>query len=41
MAHFASMADETIVQIQSEGPFKIKYVNPADDPRTKKVASDK
>ena len=36
MAHFASMAEETIVQIQSEGPFQIKYVNPADDPRSKK-----
>jgi quercetin dioxygenase-like cupin family protein len=33
MAHFASMTDETIVQIQSEGPFQIKYVNPTDDPR--------
>ena len=36
MAHFASMADETIVQIQSEGPFQIKYVNPTDDPRNVK-----
>ena len=36
MAHFASMPEETIVQIQSEGPFEIKYVNPADDPRNAK-----
>ena len=36
MAHFASMTDETIVQIQSEGPFQIKYVNPTDDPRNVK-----
>ena len=35
MAHFASFPDESIIQIQSEGPFKIKYVNPADDPRNK------
>ena len=35
MVHFASFPDESIIQIQSEGPFKIKYVNPADDPRNK------
>jgi hypothetical protein len=33
MAHFAKGAKETIVQIDSEGPFQINYVNPADDPR--------
>lgn len=33
MAHFAWSKDETIVQINSEGPFQIKYVNAADDPR--------
>jgi quercetin dioxygenase-like cupin family protein len=36
MAHFASFPEESIIQIQSEGPFKIKYVNPADDPRNTK-----
>jgi uncharacterized RmlC-like cupin family protein len=36
MKHFAWSGGETIVQIQSEGPFKIKYVNPADDPRNAK-----
>jgi quercetin dioxygenase-like cupin family protein len=36
MAHFAKGAKETIVQIDSEGPFQINYVNPADDPRTAK-----
>jgi hypothetical protein len=36
MAHFAIMAEETVVQIQSEGPFQINYVNPADDPRNAK-----
>jgi hypothetical protein len=35
MAHFAKGAKESVVQIDSEGPFQINYVNPADDPRTK------
>jgi hypothetical protein len=26
------MGAETVVQIDSEGPFAIKYVNPAEDP---------
>lgn len=33
MNHFAFSGDgEVVVQINSEGPFVIKYVNPADDP---------
>ena len=36
MQHFAWATEETILQIQSEGPFKINYVNPADDPRKAK-----
>lgn len=32
MNHFAFMGPETVVQIDSEGPFVIKYANPADDP---------
>lgn len=32
MNHFAMMSTETVVQIDSEGPFTIKYANPADDP---------
>jgi quercetin dioxygenase-like cupin family protein len=36
MSHYAWSNGEAIVQIHSEGPFKIKYVNPADDPRNKK-----
>jgi quercetin dioxygenase-like cupin family protein len=36
MKHFAWNTGESIVQIQSEGPFEIKYVNPADDPRNAK-----
>lgn len=30
--HFAFASVETVIQINSEGPFAIKYVNPADDP---------
>lgn len=36
MSHYAWSTGETIVQIHSEGPFVIKYVNAADDPRNKK-----
>jgi len=32
MNHFAFMSQDTVVQIDSEGPFAINYVNPADDP---------
>lgn len=34
MAHFAKGAGkDSVVQIDSEGPFQINYVNPTDDPR--------
>ena len=33
MQHFAGSASGCIVQIHGTGPFEIKYVNPADDPR--------
>jgi quercetin dioxygenase-like cupin family protein len=33
MKHFAWCTGESVLQIQSDGPFAIKYVNPADDPR--------
>ena len=36
MTHFVSTTSESIVQIDSEGPFQINYVNPADDPRNAK-----
>jgi quercetin dioxygenase-like cupin family protein len=36
MAHFAKGAKESVVQIDSEGPFQINYVNPTDDPRNAK-----
>ncbi|KAB0266413.1 cupin domain-containing protein [Microvirga brassicacearum] len=32
MNHYAFMSTETVVQIDSEGPFVIKYANAADDP---------
>jgi hypothetical protein len=36
MNHYAfSGGGEVIVQINAEGPFEIKYVNPADDPSKK------
>lgn len=34
--HFATVDQETIVQVHGIGPFQITYVNPADDPRNKK-----
>jgi quercetin dioxygenase-like cupin family protein len=36
MKHFAWATDETVIQISSMGPFAIKYVNLADDPRKAK-----
>jgi uncharacterized RmlC-like cupin family protein len=32
MNHYAFMSTETVVQIDSEGPFAITYANPAEDP---------
>ncbi len=36
MQHSATMTGESIVQVTAQGPFVINYVNPADDPQTKK-----
>jgi quercetin dioxygenase-like cupin family protein len=37
MAHYAKGAGkDSVVQIDSEGPFQINYVNPTDDPRNAK-----
>jgi quercetin dioxygenase-like cupin family protein len=33
-AHFAWTEEETIVQLNGNGPFGVEYVNPKDDPRT-------
>ena len=35
MAHFASADDDTVVQLNSTGPWTLNYVNPGDDPRKK------
>jgi quercetin dioxygenase-like cupin family protein len=35
MAHFVFADDDTVIQVNSTGPWGLTYVNPADDPRTK------
>jgi quercetin dioxygenase-like cupin family protein len=35
MNHFASVDEETVVQINSTGPWGLTYVDPKDDPRQK------
>jgi len=34
--HFAWADEDTIIQINGDGPFDINYINPADDPRITK-----
>lgn len=34
--HYVFTKDKVTIQINGEGPFAIKYINPADDPRNKK-----
>jgi quercetin dioxygenase-like cupin family protein len=36
MRHFAWTKGETVIQLHGMGPWKINYVNPADDPRNQK-----
>ncbi len=36
MAHFVKFGGDSIIQIDSEGPFQINYINPSDDPRNAK-----
>jgi hypothetical protein len=36
MKHYAWTSAEAIIQVRGMGPFVIKYVNPADDPRNAK-----
>jgi quercetin dioxygenase-like cupin family protein len=36
MAHYAFTDEETVIQISSNGPWGINYVNPKDDPRQQK-----
>jgi quercetin dioxygenase-like cupin family protein len=35
MAHFAYADEDTVIQLNSTGPWSLTYVNPADDPRKK------
>jgi quercetin dioxygenase-like cupin family protein len=36
MRHFARTQGDTVIQLHGVGPWEITYVNPADDPRTKR-----
>jgi hypothetical protein len=35
-AHYVFCKEKVTIQVNSEGPFAINYINPADDPRNKK-----
>ena len=35
LAHFAFADEDTVIQLNSTGPWSLTYVNPADDPRKK------
>lgn len=35
MTHFASANEDTVIQLNSTGPWSLTYVNPKDDPRQK------
>jgi quercetin dioxygenase-like cupin family protein len=35
MTHFAFTDEETVIQLNSTGPWALTYVNPKDDPRQK------
>jgi quercetin dioxygenase-like cupin family protein len=35
VAHFAAADEETVVQLNSTGPWSVTYINPKDDPRQK------
>ena len=39
MNHFAFTTGETTVVLYGKGPVEFKYVNPSDDPRTKKMTA--
>jgi uncharacterized RmlC-like cupin family protein len=36
MHHYAAASGETVIQIHGMSPFKVNYINPADDPSGKK-----
>lgn len=35
MAHYAYAEEDTVIQLNSTGPWSLTYVNPEDDPRQK------
>jgi len=35
MHHYAWASEDTVIQINGDGPFDINYIDPADDPRNK------
>src|SRR5262245_29335113 len=35
MAHYVFIQEETVIQISTEGPWGLTYINPKDDPRQK------
>jgi hypothetical protein len=35
MVHYASTDEDTIIQLNSSGPWSLNYVDPKDDPRQK------
>ena len=39
VAHFAATREETVIQLHSNGPWALNYVNPADDPRGQPASS--
>ena len=39
MEHYAIFDEDTVLQLHGIGPWGITYVNPADDPRNKKLAA--
>jgi quercetin dioxygenase-like cupin family protein len=39
MAHFAFTEEETVIQLNSTGPWALNYINPADDPRQRPQAT--
>ena len=40
MHHFAGAKGPVVVQVHGVGPFKINYVNPADDPKNAAKSAD-
>lgn len=39
VAHFATVEEDSVIQVHSVGPWVLAYVNPADDPRNQPAAA--